>query len=284
MKIDDQFRKCVGFVVTGSDDPDGRRAIGTGFFAGIDAVEFGAEKGLYVYAYVVTVRHVAAARHRSPIFLRVNLKTGGRADIPLPDEGWSDHHSLDAAICDFPGLLEAYDAMAVPSDVFADDDYIAAREMAEGASVFFSGLFAAHPGTERNQPIIRFGRISLMPGEPITVKTPEGSFTNQAYLVEATSWPGQSGSPSFTNLELDETFLDSRPGAPGIALLGVVQGHFDSPVNVSFLGDVDGSAAVEVNNGIASVVPASAILELFALEENVAARKAAFGRQFGDSE
>jgi hypothetical protein len=133
------------------------------------------------------------------------------------------------------------------------------------------GLFSEHPGTEHNQPISRFGNIALMPGEEVTVNVGDSTARIRAYVVEARSWGGHSGSPAFVAFPPDR-FLNSitvNEGVP-IFLLGLVQGHYDIEREMKFQGDI---GKVSSNAGIAVVVPAQDIYDLLVSEDVIGAER-----------
>jgi hypothetical protein len=143
--------------------------------------------------------------------------------------------------------------------------------------VFFVGLFSEHPGVERNQPILRFGNISMMPGEKLLVNLGDSSARIRAYLVEARSWGGHSGSPAFVYFPPDRFGNSISVGMTlPIFLLGLVQGHYDIKSDVKFIGDVE-EGQVAINAGIAAVVPAQEIYDLLMSGEVLAERDEARG-------
>ena len=79
----------------------------------------------------------------------------------------------------------------------ATDKVINDNAIGVGDEVFLTGLFANHIGQQRNLPIIRVGNIALMPEEP--VQHPSLGPID-AYLIEARSIGGLSGSPVFVHL------------------------------------------------------------------------------------
>jgi len=147
-----------------------------------------------------------------------------------------------------------------------------------GDDVFFAGLFSQFYGRRRSQPIVRFGQIALMPDEQISVCMDPGDSTNRtlidAYLVEARSWGGQSGSPAFqfaTFGKNNPNYLNQK--APwqrshDVRVLGLVHGHYDIPQAIESYDE-----KVDINAGIAIVVPAQAIIDLLDLEELVDERE-----------
>jgi hypothetical protein len=100
---------------------------------------------------------------------------------------------------------------------------------------------------------MRTGTIAAMPGELITTKL--GDTT--AYLAEARSIGGLSGSPVFTHLGGE--FI--KP----VHFIGLVHGHYDlmtdaSPASADVL--IGSESDKNINMGIAIVVPSDAIVEV----------------------
>jgi hypothetical protein len=116
-----------------------------------------------------------------------------------------------------------------------------------------------------------------MPYEPIKTKisaakgAPEVAVT--AYLIEARSWGGQSGSPAWVYFPAArdasrEEMIGSKP-----LLLGFVQAHYPIDPSEDFFfgdlagGDDNGARALAANAGIAIVVPTEAIVEVLMSKE-----------------
>ncbi len=164
----------------------------------------------------------------------------------------------------------------------ATSDLLKEKKVGPGDEVFFSGLFTAFPGVKRAEPVIRFGTISMMPNEPVPIENADKSISHvEAFLVEARSWGGQSGSPAFVffpptrqpgflemaNIEEGSDGGLLIPDAAMPQLLGLVHGHFNLKADVAFTGDVYGTAFVPVNAGIAVVIPAQKIMDTLMDEE-----------------
>jgi hypothetical protein len=123
-----------------------------------------------------------------------------------------------------------------------------------------TGLFAHLSGSERNLPIIRFGNIAMIPDEPVPTRI--GMI--EAYLIEARSIGGLSGSPAFV--------YKRAQGRVKLYLMGLMHGHWDiPPENKNDLAITDSFGSV--NMGIAIVVPAKKILEVINHPELVAIRQ-----------
>ena len=226
--------------------------------------------------YVATAAHVLIGMHDAGIpapFLRFNRTDGGAQWVKTAYEEWAYESASDTAILRFepPEMLET---VSLGASIALNEDRITDNAVGPGDDLFMPGLFLMFNdpsriyGTDKNVPIIRSGHIASMPGEP--VKTKVGML--DAYLVEARSIGGLSGSPVFVHLGAmrikDGKVENAQVPGPGISsgifyLLGFVHGHFpvigDAEVDSS---DVAGISRQDVNMGIAIVVPIQHVLEL----------------------
>jgi len=154
-----------------------------------------------------------------------------------------------------------------PVTAFATDAVVKEVEISIGDDVFLTGLFYRHTGTRRNIPIVRAGIIAAMLEEPVRTSLGE----TEAFLIEARSIGGLSGSPVFVRPEsnyvhkinTEDSYTigrwDARVGS--FWLLGLMHGHWD--VNASDVDVIveDRGHRESVNVGIGIVVPAQKILE-----------------------
>jgi hypothetical protein len=234
---------------------------------------------------VITAGHnVEYARASGkPLHLRVNRK-GVAEDLECPDATWAESSATDLAACEFPGDPSAYEIKVLTEDLIVSDEKAAELRIGPGDEIFFCGLFSEHPGTKRSQPIVRYGNVSMMPGEKVRIRRPGGGERSiDAYLAETRSWGGQSGSPAFVYFPPDRELgvvtlpaWEGEPGAGGVLdskahphLLGVVQGHFDISQDVAYQGEFAGRVAI--NAGIAVIIPGQQVLDL--LREEKAGRE-----------
>lgn len=229
------------------------------------------------FRYVVTAEHAIAGFSKKgwDIHIRSNLATGGVREDSWVGARWFSHpvpRSTDVAVATIDFLPdEEFKAVLLRSDL-PDREGLAAtasvmqeRRMGLGDEVFIVGLFRSHYGLQRNVPIIRIGNLAMMRGEP--VPTQLGDI--DAYLVEARSIGGLSGSPVFLHVPK----FDPRPGTfTQFFLLGLMHGHFDIQ-NLNEDTVVDSGATNGINTGIGVVIPVEKILETLDQPELVELRR-----------
>jgi len=264
MNIPDEIRKCVVFV--GYKNVDGVHCFaGTAFFVG-RSIE-GTDKG---FIYLITAKHVIDGirdKGATQVCIRVNLKDKGALWIETPIEKWLFHPNelatdvVDVAVFQtrvFPEL----DHRILDHTNFVTDEFVEGN-VKVGLEIFLAGLFSNHSGERRNIPVLRVGNIIAMPEEQVTT----GMGLMDAYLVEARSLGGISGSPVFVRFQGLVTEQAPKGAAIGLrdsfSLLGLMHGHWSmSYGNESDTAIKDIQGEREVNMGIAIVVPASKILEV----------------------
>jgi hypothetical protein len=264
-------------VFIGSVDDEGvftPRA--TGFL--VNAVELRPES--IAYPYLVTAEHVISGMltRDMDIHCRVNRRDGVGEVIKLPPDRWwfhpDEHQRTDVAVL----------PMGMPQDLL-DHEYIPVVNMPRhedrrprlGEEVFILGLFRSHYGKQRNVPIVRIGNISALPEEPVWTKY---CGHTDAYLIEARSISGLSGSPVFKNAEglmpfpkqpTDaslsdvERIMNERRAREEIDWLdwefvGLVHGHFDvSSLDEDMVTEDSPGSSAGINTGIGIVIPADKI-------------------------
>jgi len=254
MRVPDEVRECVVFVGLPVTMPDGQERLrfkGTAFFVEVPSESIQGWK----YVYLVTAKHVASNLEGKKFMVRVNTKDGRSALVRGEGVRWWCHpteKSVDVAI--IPWLPpEKTEYKRVPTSMFLSDEIIRSKSIGTGDEVFVTGLFAHLTGAAKNLPIVRMGNIAMMPGEPVSTK----EFGDiEAYLIEARSISGLSGSPAFVR----ETV---GIGVGSFYLLGLMHGHWDiPPLGKSDAIRLDEDTYGPVNIGIAIVVPAKKILEV----------------------
>jgi hypothetical protein len=258
--IDEVFRKCTTYLLVNARDPTTsvveRRLVGTAFFTTVRNSR-GAE-----IIYAVTAQHILdKSEEFGPLFVRLNTMRGYQ-DFEAPQSRWTRHESTDVAAIRVDVPPDA-DLRSLDQNYLLTDKMVVEHRVGPGDELFFTGLFSEHPGRTRVQPIMRFGNLSMMPHEPIKVKDLRVASEIDAYLVEARSWGGHSGSPAFIYYPIDRSGNSmSVPMALPVFLLGLVQSHYEIKSDVELTGDLLGQGRVPINAGIAAVVPSQKIIDL----------------------
>jgi len=276
VRVSEEYLKCVAFVgeMIGPDAPGD--LLGTGFFLSVPPEspklqEFG-------FGYFVTARHVAAALEDRYLYIRVNKIGGGTTDFQnVVGKHWYLHptdKTADVAVIPLATQPNA-DFKSIGIEELGTLEKLARLQIGIGDEVFSVGLFTpVGENTSTNIPIVRYGTIAMMPPEQIQTDLGYAD----AYIVEARSLGGLSGSPVFARptmkIDIPEVCgINKMLGvAPGSILLGVMQSHWDvkeSEMNeVHFVNDRKRG----VNYGMAVVVPASKILDILNRPELVQMR------------
>jgi hypothetical protein len=261
MLVPDHVRDCVVFV--GYEKSHGAfEPLGTGFLVARPIEGTGNRENA---AYCVTAKHVIDDVKKcsaAKVLLRMNLTGKGAECIETEWADWVYHPGggvVDVAVIPIEFELGIHDHGACPLSMSLDSSKIAKEAIGIGDELFVVGLFSQHIGTQRNIPILRVGNIAAMPDE--AVDTSMGPM--QAYLAEARSTGGLSGSPVFVHLgavRVTEGKLKiAQTTNPKFFLLGLMHGHWrtsESP-STDLL-----SRNANVNMGIAIVVPVEKILEV----------------------
>lgn len=270
MLVPDEVRKCVVFIQYRSTE--GFRLAGTGFFVSV----LGSIPERW-YVYLVTAKHIIKKIEEKSIDNRVCIRINQRNNKPSKRihsdlAMWKYHPTepnVDVAVLPWAPDSSVYDFRSLPSEMAVTQEVIAKEGIGCGDEVFLTGLFGSHYGKERNLPIIRIGNIASMPEEKVVVKE-LGEI--DAYLIEARSIGGLSGSPVFVHVSgLRKGTLTL--GKETIYWLGMIHGHYDLP-KLDSLDTVAENNLVEliINMGIAIVVPSTKILEVLNQRELLEAR------------
>jgi hypothetical protein len=267
MIVPDSMRKSVVFIGYRMDNGDMKFA-GSAFFLGKSV---GNRRSDYVH--LITAKHVIDRIRKyglQHVLIRVNLKNGESAWYQTETSDWKYHPtdlSVDVAVTPC-GIPDDWDHLVFPTSMVGTPQQLAAKELSLGDELFIVGLFHHHAGTKRNIPIIRVGNLSALAEEKVEAK--EFGYID-AYLIEARSIGGLSGSP---------VFVDFGPAIRGIGgvrhmLLGLIHGHYDQPSPELGADTQDisrGLTTERINTGIAIVVPCEKIVEV--LDSQIAALEA----------
>ncbi len=278
--VPDEVRSCVCFLFRQTNGRLIAEGTGTVLAQPINGSDNTA------WTMIVTARHIINSVQMLSdddiVRARFNSKGGGVGWLELPVSAWmvnEDDLASDVAIAHFD-RMDGLDLRLWPMGRLATEAVIAAQHIGLGDEVVMPGLFSMHSGDDRNIPIVRIGNIAAMPEQPVrTLLGPA-----DAYLIEARSIGGLSGSPVFVNVGMDRSgdlkgslLLAGSLISSHLFLLGILHGHWDVPGDVPTedgLTSVDGPGQSCVNVGIAIVTPASKILDIWNREPDASQRAA----------
>lgn len=275
MRIPDAALKSVCFLGVPQVDQEKDRAFvtlgGTRFFI-LHVSEFDPNIG---HIYLVTAKHVADQLIGNEFAVRLNSKSAAADAIWVkgkPDARWYVHPKdkiADVAVMPFGPPTNA-DIVAIPTTMFLTEEVIAKDTIGPGDEVFMTGLFTHLWGMFRNRPIVRVGNLAMLP-EYDKVQTAMGFMP--AYLIEARSIGGLSGSPVFVTetLGMKNEAGEILAGGGPFYFMGLMHGHWDIPPEAK--NDIPTDQEGAVNMGIAIVVPAITILEVLNQEELMEKRR-----------
>jgi hypothetical protein len=246
MRVPDTFRECVVFIGIWTPKLDGTAELsprGTGFFVGTP----NEANSALTTIYLVTARHVVERLKGTNAALRMNTSDGSSKLVTIPPTTpWLYHDDPNVDMAMLPWApQDPFRYKHIGAPMFLTDVTAAAGNIGPGDEVFIVGLFAHLAGTQRNLPIVRMGNLAMIPGEAV----PSAIGPIEAYLIEARSIGGLSGSPAFVR--------EGRLGEK-IHFLGLMHGHWDTPAtskNDDLTAD-EWDTLGRVNLGIAIVVPA----------------------------
>lgn len=269
MLVPERARQCVLFVGIKTGGAFTPRA--TAFIVEI-------EEHQHRWLYVVTAEHVVSGllSKGHDIWLRINTKSGVPDEIKCASTDWwfhPDSATTDVAIAPV-SIDQDIDVNPIPifglKSVAATSEVINKVRIGVGDEVAITGLFRSHHGQERNVPITRIGNLAMMNEEP--VKTRYCGYVD-AYLVEARSISGLSGSPVFIHLPAirtidGKTALHADQPVFQLYLLGLMHGHFDiDNLHADLVLEDDKDASSGIHTGIGVVIPVEKITETILQQE-----------------
>jgi hypothetical protein len=196
--------------------------------------------------------------------------------LPLGQNLFPSHEAgVDLALVQIGlGNISRFDLMLLPTAMIATTANTSQMTIAPGTDLFFSGMFSEYLGVTQMEPIVRFGRVAMLPREPVDYY----GTSEDLILAEVFSFGGNSGSPVFYYEGIE------RPngsivvgGSPIIKLAGVMQGYFfgnehaiGSAVSAQGATQSEQPTGIPVfppNSGIAAIIPAQKILDILAYPE-----------------
>jgi Trypsin len=275
MPIPDEVRKSVLFI--GSRESGEFRPRATGFLC------VWHEDGFNVQ-YLITAEHVVSGMMTRgwDIWASANMKNGDLAEFRLPHDQFYFHpdetQKTDVAVFHLSDTLKAQDtgetiqmdvrahSLNGPRSVMLTPELVTELQVGVGDEIAIIGLFRSHHGKEQNIPIARMGHIACMRHEPVF--TAYGGYID-AYLIEARSISGLSGSPVFfingvrvIKSGPERVTYSLAPDKPYYLLMGLVHGHFDiRNLNEDTVVEDEREATHGINTGIGVVIPVDKVVE-----------------------
>lgn len=245
MRVDDAILGTVCYMYASRDDAlNGDRRGGTGFLVGVPIREDGP-----IDLYLVTNRHVLKKGYYSA---RLNRVDGTFEVIDTQAEWWSvPENGADVAIAAVHGPWHVVGGTFIPVSAILNRDQCAEMSIGVGDDVVMVSRLVHREGKVVNTPAVRFGAISMMPGEPIYSEDLDND--QVSFVMEMRSIAGHSGSP---------VWVSHRHH---LHMIGIDWGH---------LYERTRSGAIE-NANMALVVPGWEILDLLYREDIVRRREEA---------
>jgi hypothetical protein len=267
MQIPDEVRKSVVFVCMHEPGSSQFKAVGTAFLVSLENKEIH-----FTFGYIVTAKHVIngiKSRTTEGPYLRINKLDGTSIIVSTNINDWKFHpsdESVDVAVINVGLSTDIYDVRYIPTEMATTPEVIKQQTIDIGDEVFITGLFVNHIGRQRNTPIIRTGNLSLMADTKEPINTTLGDM--EAYLIEARSIGGLSGSPVFVYLGVirhiggQVKFVSGDKAA--FTWIGLMHGHWKLPSSAKdvIIDETEEDQQSEKHTGIGIVVPATKILEV----------------------
>lgn len=257
--IDGRYLDAVFYLYPSSDDAEAGRSEGaTGFVVSVPSDAHAGSP----FHYLVTAGHVIG---RGAVIARFNDTAGGTIVFPsAPGEWVRPGDGTDLAALPLGSLPAGIESFAIALELFVRHDELS-EWVAPGEDAFFIGRFKYSEGRHINQPSVRFGNVSALPGEKVPMGS-GGPPPQEAFLVEARSLSGYSGSPVFSLAPPSSAgFYNGRRVFGPTRFLGVDVAHLPSVariVDTDTQAPIDARWSVQGNSGMAVVVPAWKLTEL----------------------
>lgn len=259
--IPSEVKKAVAFIYTFEEKKKLTKGA-TGFFIG----EQNIQNPEQYFICLVTAKHVIQTDDLKSFLPIVSVRLNtldGKSDILSVTVNLSganqnvfmhEDPTVDLAVILLLPDKTKYDFSFLESELLTTKNDFEKLNISEGADVFFTSLFIPYMGENRIYPIVRFGKVALIPDERVMVNGEK----KEVYLIEAGAYGGSSGAPTFVNTE--EGSLDSPR-----KIIGIISNHFVDKLPVRPT-QTDPSTAI-ANLGIAIIEPAYKLQEILSGKE-----------------
>jgi hypothetical protein len=227
------------------------------------------------FIYLVTAKHVIQninnGHFYDKIYIRINKRNSTFDTIPISlitlnnQQRFVTEPTIDLAVIPMAPDFSKYEYDPIPENLlFKTKMEFDTSYLGQGTDVFYCGLFSQYLGYSSNKPIMRFGRIALLPKEKILW---DSSQNNQdLFLVETSTYGGNSGSPLFS-YKSNSTFDGSMEvGDRQVRLAGIVKGYSGEKTPIEFV-QASMNLVYTSNVGITAIIPAYLLYQI--IEGNI---------------
>lgn len=241
---------------------------GSGFLVSVPSGEY------HSHLYVVSNDHVI---HGFPV---VRLMRRSGPEYVDGSDSWRSHTDGDDVAVLYLGRAPTRTFDSIASDRLLPEGDMGHKVIGPGDDCFMVGRFTRRSGEQVDRPVVRFGNVAM---NPERIRQVNRDFDQLSFLVDMRSVSGFSGSPVISYYgtlgfagprgpdgSLDTSHKDTieRGILGGWWLLGVDWGHL--PVTLDVTGqDSAARGKVEIESGMAAVVPAWKLAELLDSEDAV---------------
>lgn len=282
MRLESDFSSAVTFLtVVGPPDASGvAKAIpvGTAFLVGEPLGDTGKRA-----PWLITARHVIDnTQVHEELYFRVARDDGSVATKSAPHSHWVRHPATDVAMVRIHLGFQTQQLKWIPLEMLITEAEERDGTMSVGDEAFMLTVLPENAGADRDRPIARFGHISKLAPDPVRLSGgPNHPIVTlpRAILIEATTWPANSGAPVFVHrprrVDIDDVEGQLTVENFPTRLMGLCAGHYAVPAAMSL---ADGEAAIGLNSGVSVVTPAGAILDLMRRPEHLAWRESEVAR------
>lgn len=245
------------------DADGGVESGGSGFLLHMDT-----SLGHSSHLYAITAGHVVRGgnsvvrmnlRHESSGYQRTEC-------LPFTVDDWVLHPSHDLAVCPLPWDFEPkrFDLSVISPNLLLTEQQFREQDIGPGDEVVYVGRFVGHAGKFENMPSVRFGNISMNPNEREPFEDAPRGIKQVAFLVEARSRSGYSGSPVFF---LNQHAVNNRRAVfpPfDLRLLGIDFCHLTEKIEIGTLNGHTLNWKADVHAGMMGVIPSWYLLDFLA--------------------
>lgn len=162
-----QIKKCVTFIFIFKDGK--YIPLGTVFFVGIKMTE-------KYTVYLVTAKHILQSENGdfyNEIFLRLNTyeNVAKMERCCFEPSDLLIHHDNNVDIICIPCTPDSniFDYKFISESYFTDERMLDEKGITEGTDIFYAVLFFNYYGVQQNHPLIRFGKVSSLTNEKISL-------------------------------------------------------------------------------------------------------------------